>query len=54
MYMREWIEVEPGEYEQHSFNVAKKLNRLLRYDRPVFREEDEAVEFKSLSPMFVS
>ena len=45
---REWIDVEPA------FDVAKKMNRSLRHDRSVFREEDGAVEFKILAPMFVS
>ena len=30
------------------------MTRLLRHDRSVFREEDGAVEFKILAPMFVS
>ena len=50
---RAWIDVEPGEYDQHAFDVAKKMNRWLRHDRSVLREEDGAVEFKILAPMFV-
>ena len=23
---REWIDVEPGEYDQHAFDAAKKMN----------------------------
>ena len=51
---REWIDVGPGEYDQHSFDVAMKMNRLLRQDLSDLREEDGAVEFKFLAPMFVS
>ena len=52
--MREWIDVEPGEYDQNSFEVSKKMTRLLRRDPSVLREEDGAVEFKILAPMFAS
>ena len=52
--MREWIDVEPGEYDQHSFEIPKKMTKLLRHDRSVFREEDGAVEFKIIAPMFAS
>ena len=52
--MREWIDVEPGEYDHHSFDVAKKTNRFLRHDLLDLREEDGAVEFKVLAPMFIS
>ena len=51
--MREWIDVEPREYDQHSFDVAKKMNRLLRHDLRDLRYEDGAVEFKILA-MFAS
>ena len=50
---RELIDVEPGEYEQHAL-LRRKMNRLLRHDRSVLREEDGAVEFKIMAPMFVS
>ena len=52
--MRAWIDVETGEYDQPSFDVAKKMNRLFRHDLLMFREEDGQVEFKILAPMFVS
>ena len=52
--LREWVDVEPGEYDQHSFEVSKKMTRLLRHDPSVLREEDGAVEFKILAPMFAS
>ena len=52
--MREWIDVEPGEYDQHSFDVVKKMNRSLRHDFPDLRAEDGAVEFKIMAPMFVT
>ena len=52
--MREWIDVEPRQYDQHSFDVAKKMNILLRHDLPDLREEDGAIEFKILAPMFLS
>ena len=43
--MREWVDVEPGEYDQHSFDVSKKMNRALRHDLLDLGEEDGAVEF---------
>ena len=46
--MREWIGVEPGEYDQNSFEVLKKMTRLLQHDPSVLREEDGAVEIKIL------
>ena len=52
--MRKWIDVEPGEYDQSSFEVSKKMIRLHRHDPTVLREEDGAVEFRILAPMFRS
>ena len=52
--MRKWIDVEPGEYDQSSSEVSKKMIRLLRHDPSVLREEDGAVEFKILAPIFAS
>ena len=52
--MRKWIDVEPGEFDQSSFEVSKKMIRLLRHDLSVLREKDGAVEFKILTPMFRS
>ena len=52
--MRKWIDVEPGEYDQSFSEVSKKMIRLLRHDPPVPREEDGAVEFKILAPIFAS
>ena len=52
--MRKWIDVEPGEYDQSSCKVSKKMTRLLRHDPSVLREEDRAVEFKIMAPMFAS
>ena len=50
--MREWIDIEMGEYDPNSFEVSKKMIRLLRHDPSVLREEDGAVEFKIMEPMF--
>ena len=44
----------PGEYDRHSFEASKKMIRLLRHDRSVLREEDGAVDFKILAPIFAS
>ena len=38
-----WIDVEPDEYDAHSFSVAKKMNDLLRHELPNLREEDGTV-----------
>ena len=42
------------EYDQSSCEVSKKMIRLLRHDPSVLREEDGAVEFNILAPMFAS
>ena len=54
LHMRKWIDVEPREYDRHSFEVSKKMIRSLRYDRSVLREGDGAVEFNILAPMLAS
>ena len=41
--MRVWIDVKPGEYDQHSFEVSKKMSKLLRDDRSVLREDGECM-----------
>ena len=38
------------QYDQLSFDVVQKMNRLLRHE-PLPREEDGAVEFKILAPV---
>ena len=53
-HLREWIDVEPGKYDKSCFEVSKKMIRLLRHDPSVLREEDGAVEFRILAPMFRS
>ena len=52
--MREWVDVESGEYDQNSFDVAKKMTRLLKRDPSVLREDDGAVKFKIMASMFPS
>ena len=54
IHERKWIDVEPEEYDAHSFGVAKKMNKLLRHELLHLREEDGAVAFKNVAPMFVS
>ena len=51
-HLREWIDVESGKYDESCFEVSKKMIRLLRHDHTVLREEDGAVEFRILAPMF--
>ena len=53
-HQRDWIDVEPGPYDKSCFEVSKKMIRLLRHDPSVFQEEDGAVEFRILAPMFRS
>ena len=53
-HLREWIHVEPGKYDKSCFEVSIKMIRLLRHDPTVLREEDGAVEFRILAPMFRS
>ena len=48
------IDVEPGQYDKSCFEVSKKMIRLLRHDSSVLREEDGAVDFRILAPMFRS
>ena len=49
-----WMDVEPGEYDQNSLEVSKKMTRLLRHDPYVLRKEDGAVDFRILAQMFRS
>ena len=42
-HQRDWINVEPGQYDKSCFEVSKKMIRLLRHDPSVHREEDGAV-----------
>ena len=53
-HLREWILIEPEKYDESCFEVSKKMIRLLRHDPTVLREEDGAVEFGILAPMFHS
>ena len=43
IHERKWIDVEPDEYDAHSFSVAKKMNKLLRHELPYPREEDGTI-----------
>ena len=52
-HQRDWVDVEPGQYDK-SFEVSKKMIRLLQPDLSALREEDGAVEFRILAPMFCS
>ena len=54
IHEREWIDVEPEAHDAHSFGVAKKMNKLLRHEHPHLREEDKAIAFRDLVPVFVS
>ena len=47
-HQREWIDVEPGQYDKSCFEVSKKMIRLLRHDPSVLREQNGAVEFRIL------
>ena len=51
-HLREWIDVEPDQYDKSCFEVSKKVIRLLRHDPSVLRDEDGAVEFRTLAPTF--
>ena len=51
-HMLKSIDVEPGEYDWHSFRVSMKMIRLLRHDSSILRKEDGAVELKILASMF--
>ena len=53
-HQRDWIDFEPGQYDKSCFEVSKKMIRLLRHDPSILREEDGAVEFRILAPMFRS
>ena len=53
-HMRKWIDVEPRDYDQSSFEVSKKMITLLQHDPSVLREKDGAVEFRILASMFHS
>ena len=53
IHEREWIDIEPGNYDPQCSEVAKMMNRLLRHE-PLPREEDGAVEFRILAPIFAS
>ena len=45
---RVWIDLNPA-YDKSCFEVSRKVNRLLRHDSSVLREEDGAVEFRILA-----
>ena len=51
-HLRDWIDVEPGKYDEGRFEVSKMIIRLLRHDLTVLREEDGAVGI--WAPMFHS
>ena len=53
-HQREWIDVEPGQYDKSCFEVSNNMIRLLRHDPSGLREGDGAVEFRILAPMFRS
>ena len=49
---RLWIDGQPRKFDKNSLQVSKQMTGLLRHDHTVVREEDGAVEFRILSPMF--
>ena len=49
-----WIDVKPKQYDAYSYNVSKKMIKLLRHELLELREEDGAIAYKSLAQMFVS
>ena len=51
-HLREWIDVEPGKYDESCTEVSQKMIRLLRHSPTVLREEDGAVQFRISAPMF--
>ena len=51
---RAWSDAQPGPFDKSCFEVSKKMIRVLRHDPSVPREEDGAVEFRTLAPMFRS
>ena len=53
-HQQQWIDVEPGKYDESCFEVSKKMTGLLRHDPTVLREEDGEVVFGILAPMFRS
>ena len=53
-HQREWIDVEQGQYDKTVSKCQQKVIRLHRHDPSVLREEDGAVEFRILAPMFRS
>ena len=53
-FQRDWIVVRPGPFDKSCFEVSKRMIKLLRHDSSVLREEDGAVENKTLAQMFRS
>ena len=51
-HLREWIDVEPGKYDESCTEVSQKMIRLLRHAPTVLREEDGAGQFRISAPMF--
>ena len=51
---RKWIDVEPGRFDNGCLEVSKLMIRLLRHDDTVPREDDGAVKFQDLAPIFRS
>ena len=53
IYLRKWIDVEPDKFDSESYEIAEKMNTLLRH-ASLPREEDGAIEFSILTSMFAS
>ena len=47
VHLRKWIDVKPGEQDNRSYPIAKKMITILRHE-PLHREEDGAIEFRRL------
>ena len=50
---RKWIDIEPRKFSQSVFEVPKFMNRLLRNDDIIHREDGGAVRFDDLAEVFV-
>ena len=45
MHKRKWIDIEPSDPTQVTYDVSKKVTSLLRHSQTVQREDDGAVQF---------
>ena len=53
-HQRKWIDVEPGKFDKNCIEASKQMTRLHRHDHTVLREDDGAIEFRTLASMFHS